>query len=86
MRDAVKEDFKNSMDEAFPLFMSQHMFRAALILLCIITEVQGYFLFKDANINTRIHKIWNALMQVFEVKELYNEHYGKLMLDRGIVA
>ncbi len=42
--------------------MSQHMFRAALILLCIITEVQGYFLFKDANIDARIHKIWNALI------------------------
>jgi hypothetical protein len=31
------------------------------------------------NINERIHKMWNALMPVFEVKELYDERYSQLI-------
>jgi alanine dehydrogenase len=63
-----------------------HIGRAAGILLCIVTELQAYFHFDDngARVNERIHEMWNALMPVFEVKELYDEHYQQLMASRGI--
>ena len=53
-------------------------------MLCIVTELQAYFHFDGADINERIHKMWNALMPTFVVKELYGERYEKLMKDRGI--
>jgi hypothetical protein len=83
-RSAQKHEFRSKMDEAYPKLMSLHMSRAAGVLLCIITEVQAHFRFEGANIGPRIHKIWAALMPAFEVKELYDERYAKLMTDRGI--
>jgi hypothetical protein len=60
--------------------------RIAAILLCIVTELQAYFGFDDngARINERIHEMWDALMPVFEVKDLYDERYAQLMKDRRI--
>ena len=83
-RDAQSHDLRQKMDDEFPKMMSLHMARAALILLCIVTEMQGHFHFDGANIGPRIHAIWNALMPAFEVKELYDERYSKLMSDSGI--
>jgi hypothetical protein len=63
-----------------------HIARAAGVLLCIVTELQGHFRFDDngARINERIHAVWNALMPVFEIKELYDERYSQLMKDKRI--
>jgi hypothetical protein len=83
-RDAQTHDIKSKMDEAHPKLMSLHLSRAALVLLCIITEVQAYFRFEGANIGPRIHNVWSALMPAFEVKELYDERYAQLMIERGI--
>jgi hypothetical protein len=83
-RDAQTPDIKSKMDEAHPKLMSLHLSRAALVLLCIITEVQAYFRFEGANIGPRIHNVWSALMPAFEVKELYDERYAQLMIERGI--
>src|SRR5208283_5708750 len=58
--------------------------KAAAILLCIVTELQAHFHFDGANIDERIHKIWNALMPAFAVKQLYSERYEQLMKDKGI--
>lgn len=65
-----------------------HLLRSAAILLSIVTELQAYFRFDDsgARINERIYAMWNALMPVFEVKELYDERYAQLMQEKGIEA
>ena len=83
-RDAQNHDTRAKMDYAYPRLMSLHMSRAAAVLLCIVTEVQAHFRFDGASIGPRIHRIWNVLMPAFEVKELYDERYQKLMEDRGI--
>ena len=82
--DSLPHDDRPKIDEQHGWLLSLHMARAAVILLCIITELQAYFHFDDANINERIHKMWNALMPVFEVKELYDERYCQLMTAKGI--
>ena len=84
MRDMQEHEFRPKMDEAYPRLMSLHIMRAAAILLCIVTELQGYFRFDVAIINARIYKIWNALMPAFVVKELYDERYAQLMSSKGI--
>lgn len=85
-RDAVPHEDRAKMDEIYPRVMSMHMGRAALLMLCIVTEVQAYFRFPSANISSRVRQVWNALMQVYEAKELYERHYADLMNSRGIRA
>jgi hypothetical protein len=82
--DSFPHEDRPKVDEVHPRVLALHIGRAAVILLCIITELQAYFRFDGANINERIHNIWNALMPVFEVRELYDERYAQLMKDKGI--
>jgi hypothetical protein len=84
--DSMLHEDRPRIDEHHPKLLFMHIGRAAGVLLCIITELQAYFRFDDdgARINERIHAMWNALMPVFEVKELYDERYAVLMKDRHI--
>ena len=82
--DSMPHEDRPQIDAAYPKLLSTHISRAALMLLCIITELQAQFHFDGARIDERIHKMWNALMPVFEVKELYDERYGQLMKDKRI--
>jgi hypothetical protein len=83
-RDAIPHELRPKMDDIHLRLMSLHMFRAAIILLCVVTEVQAYFRFTDANINARIPRVWTAMTPIFEAKELYDQRYAQLMADRGI--
>jgi hypothetical protein len=80
----VPEEYRPKRD-----FMGERMVflsvsRAAAILLCLLTEVQAYFLFDGANINKRLHEVWKALIVAPEIRELYRERYKKLMKAKGI--
>ena len=52
--------------------------------LCTVTELQLYFHFRDANIDSRIHVVWDAIRKNFEAGELYDQRYAQLMRDKGI--
>ena len=52
----------------------------------MLTEIQAHFLFDGGNINHRLHEVWNALIAVPEVKELYDLRYAQLMKDKGITS
>lgn len=84
--DSFTHDERSQVDETYPRVLAMHLARAAVILLCMITELQAYFHFDGADIDGRIHKVWNALMPIFEVKELYDQRYAQLMRDKGINA
>jgi hypothetical protein len=51
----------------------------------LITEVQAYFRFEGADINNRIVTMWNALMEYFEARELYDDRYELPMRARRIL-
>jgi hypothetical protein len=85
--DSLPHDDRPKIEASHLKLFSTHIARAALMLLCIVTELQAYFHFDDdgsARINERIHEVWNALMPVFEVQELYKERYEQLMKDKRI--
>ena len=82
--DSMPHDNRPQIDAAYPKALSSHIARAALMLLCLITELQAQFHFDGASIDERIHKMWNALMPAFDVKELYDERYRQLMEDKRI--
>lgn len=78
-----QQQFQDSIESM--LFMT--MTRVAAVLLSILTEVQAHCRFRGARINQRLHEVWNALTpSAREVKELYDERYAKLMMERGIRA
>lgn len=72
-------------DVGIDQMISMHLARVAGVLLCTLTEVQAYFRFDGANINRRLHEMWDALIPVLEIKELYDERYAQLMQKKGIV-
>jgi hypothetical protein len=83
----LPHEHRPMVEDRGEIMIGQHVPRAAAILLCTLTEVQAYFRFDlegVARINQRLHQIWNALLPVPEIKELYDERYGKLMQDKGI--
>jgi hypothetical protein len=84
--DSLEHDERDRLDQEHPDFMTTCLSQAAAVLLCTITELQLHFHFDDAGaqIDERIHKMWNVLMQLSDVKELYKERYQKLMKERGI--
>jgi hypothetical protein len=84
VRDFMPHDVRPKVDESYDLLLSAHIGRAATVLLCLITELQAYCRFDGAHINERICKIWEALLPLFEAKELYDGRYSKLMADKGI--
>lgn len=84
IEDSLPHEERPKLEEEHVKVLSLHLPRAALVLLCVVTELQAYFRFEGADINKRIHAIWNALMPAFEAKELYDLRYSQLMQDKHI--
>jgi hypothetical protein len=64
--------------------IATHVVRAAGVLLCMLTEVQAHFRFDGARINVRLHEVWDALLTVPEIKELYDGRYAEVMREKNI--
>jgi hypothetical protein len=84
IKDLMRQELRYNISDTFPQMMSMHYARASLLMLCLITELQAYCHFDGARINERIHEIWDALGEVYEVKELYAERYKDLMERKNI--
>jgi hypothetical protein len=62
-----------------------HLTRAFGVTACQLTEIQAYFHFDDdSNIDQRLHELWDALIVVPEVREMYEGRYRDLMEQKGI--
>jgi hypothetical protein len=85
MEDSMPRESRGDLDRMYLAFLTRHIGRAAMILLCIVTELQLHFRIGEHHINERIIEMWNALMGVFEVKEIYDERYCGLMQEKGIL-
>jgi hypothetical protein len=84
LTDFLPHEARPKIADSYEMFLSTHIGRAALILLCIVTEIQAHARFHGHNIDERIVRMWDALMPLYDTKELYDGHYVKLMADRGI--
>jgi hypothetical protein len=62
VEDAIPHDQRPKVDDMYMAFLTKHLGRAATVLLCLVTEIQAYFRFEGADIDSRITKIWAALM------------------------
>ncbi|MDE3167344.1 MAG: hypothetical protein KGN36_16195 [Acidobacteriota bacterium] len=84
MEDVLPHEQRPGLETAYTIFLTRHIGRAALILLCIVTELQLFFRFDGARIDERIAAMWRALLPLFEGKELYDEHYAAALKEKGI--
>jgi hypothetical protein len=84
--DLLGADKRGEVDDAIERMRSYHLGMVAILLLCIVTEVQAHFGFDDsgARINERIHEVWKALTPIEECQELLKARYKQLMEDRKI--
>jgi hypothetical protein len=80
----LPHELRPVIEDRVDLLISIHVPRVAAILLCTLTEIQAYFHFDGARINQRLRQIWDALLVVPEIKDLYDQRYTKLMHDNGI--
>ncbi len=80
----LPHELRPIIENQVDMVIALHVSRAAAILLCTLTEVQAYFKFDGAHINQRLHKVWNALLPVPEIKDLYDGRYAQLMRAKGI--
>ncbi len=84
MTDFLPHELRAKVEERYELHVSSHLGRAALLLLCIVTELQASCRFDGAEINARICRVWDALLPLYDTKELYDGRYSQLMADKGI--
>lgn len=61
--------------------LSMHFARAAVLLLCLLTEVQNHFGFAGANIDKRLRETWTAMLAIYEVKELFDFRYNSILRE-----
>jgi hypothetical protein len=83
----LRHELRPMAEDQVDMVISLHISRAAAILLCTLTEVQAYFHFdrdQSARINQRLHKVWDALRVLPEIKELHDQRYAPLMREKGI--
>jgi hypothetical protein len=83
--DSLPHEERPRLEEKFPQVLGTHLSQVSGLLLCIVTELQARFHFDGANIDERIHQMWDVLMPTFVVKELYDERYRQLMKDKHII-
>ncbi len=67
------------LDDATERSLALHVFRAAGLLMCLVTEIQHSCRFKGANIDQRLSEIWDSMLEIYEVKELYELRYRSLL-------
>jgi hypothetical protein len=72
------------IDDARERARTLYLMRASVVLLATLTELQLYFRFPDANIDSRLRKIWDAVLVHPEAKELYDGRYKALLAKHGI--
>lgn len=85
MYDSIPRDQRPGINTMYLAFLTRHISRAAMVLISIVTELQLHFRFDGHRINERIVEMWNALVNVFEIKEIYDERYEALLRAKGIL-
>ena len=85
MLDRTAHEERDALREQGHINIDMHLFRAAGILLSLITEVQLYFRFEGASIVERLNECWKALGSEFFTAELYEGRYKDRLQAAGML-
>ena len=67
------------LDEASERALAMQVFRAAGLLMCLVTEIQHFCHFQGASIDQRLADTWASMLEIYEIKELYELRYHSLL-------
>jgi hypothetical protein len=84
MPHAVPHEARDKFEVAVDDMVAIHLTRLAGLFISVIAEIQAYFRFDGARINERIREVWDALLLMPDVRELYDGRYAELMNEKGI--
>jgi hypothetical protein len=84
VNDFLTDEEEAKLDASYGFLLATHLGRAAIVLLCLLTELQVHCRFEGHNINERICRGWRVLMPLFEAKEFYDGRYAETMRASGI--
>jgi len=69
----------DQLDEATERTLAMHVFRAGGLLMCLLTEIQHFCRFDGANIDQRLADTWASMLEIYEIRELYDLRYRSLI-------
>lgn len=79
LKDRTPHEHRDLLEERGAKLSTKHLGRSAGLLLCIVSELQAYFHFRDANIDARLSAAWEAMMVFPEVGDLFKARYCSLL-------
>ena len=61
-------------------YLGMHIGRTAAVLLCLLTELQHFYRFGgEARIDERLADLWEAMLPIYGVKEMYASRYRGIL-------
>ena len=67
------------LNDATERTLALHVFRAAGLMMCLVTEIQHFCQFEGASIDQRLADTWNSMLEIYEIKELYELRYRSVL-------
>lgn len=67
------------LNDATERTLAMHVFRAGGLLMSLLTEIQHSCKFEGANIDRRLTDTWASMLDIYEIKELYELRYRALL-------
>ena len=67
------------LNDATERILAMHVFRAGGLLMCLVTEIQHFCQFEGANIDQRLSDTWTSMLEIYEIRELYELRYLALL-------
>jgi hypothetical protein len=71
--------YRSAILERAERSLTQHLGRAAAVLLAVVSEIQVVYRFDGHNMNKRLHAMWRAMVNFPDGAEMYSLHYKALM-------
>jgi hypothetical protein len=79
--DRLPHEVRSQAQTAALRHITMHIGRAGGLLLCLLTELQQFFKFNDFEIDRRLRRVWSAMIPLYEVRELYDFRYGRILRE-----
>ena len=83
--DEAPHQYRPAILERAERSITQHLGRAAAVLLAVVTEIQVVYGFAGHNVNARLHAMWRSMVSFPDGEDIYNFHYKALMETNKIM-
>jgi len=84
--DRLPHENREQVPSAALRHITMHLGRVGGLLLCLLTELQHFYKFKDFDIDKRLRQVWTAMIPLYEVRELYDFRYSSLLKEPEATA